>query len=189
MLKEKRLNSSTEFGLRTQPTSWVPFFNTLVKVKIILKVEGGHENMFYNMDKSSFSMKNRSRKVVAMTGSKNVWTKNTETPFHLTIVGEVCADGSSQTPLFILPGKLVNRGILNEIPQVKSSIIFSKKGLMNEDIFIQWILHLSDTIIDLEFSLSIMIVTFPPNFTILIQPLDVSFFRYFKRVMQEKYRK
>ena len=40
----------------------------------------------YNMDETGFSQKSKNKKVIAVHGSKNVWSKSVERSFHLTMV-------------------------------------------------------------------------------------------------------
>ena len=45
------------------------------------------DDRIFNMDEMGFAQKNKTRKVIAVTGSKNVWSKSVEASFHMTIVG------------------------------------------------------------------------------------------------------
>ncbi|RLN80069.1 hypothetical protein BBJ28_00026262 [Nothophytophthora sp. Chile5] len=57
----------------------------------------------FNMDETGFSQKSRQTKVIAVKGSRNVWSKSTQCNFHLTIVACVSAVGFICPPLYILP--------------------------------------------------------------------------------------
>ncbi|KAG4041661.1 hypothetical protein PC123_g22829 [Phytophthora cactorum] len=78
-------------------------FNTLAKLFIEMKIDG---TRIFNMDETSFMPKTARRKVVAVRGSTNVWRKETEPSFHMTVVGAVSAAGTAIPPLLIVPGWL-----------------------------------------------------------------------------------
>ncbi|RLN89645.1 hypothetical protein BBJ28_00015757 [Nothophytophthora sp. Chile5] len=65
----------------------------------------------FNMDETEFSQKSRQTKVIAVKGSRNVWSKSAQCNFHLTIVACVSAAGFVCPPLYILPGERVTRDV------------------------------------------------------------------------------
>ena len=68
----------------------------------------------FNMEGKRFDHKNKKRKIIAVTGSKNVWSKSVEASFHMTIVACVAANVLSIPPLFIIPGQQLNRTIMDQ---------------------------------------------------------------------------
>ena len=92
----KRVRSeATEEGLKI--FTW-EFMKHATKRKMM-------DDRIFNMEEMVFAHKNRTRKLIAVTGSKNVWLKSVEASFHMTIVSCVSANGFSVPPLFILPGQ------------------------------------------------------------------------------------
>ncbi|RHX98885.1 hypothetical protein DYB36_009892 [Aphanomyces astaci] len=65
----------------------------------------------FNMDETSFASRRKSKDVVALKGSRNVWAKTVPTNFHLSIVACGSADGMILPPLFLLPGESVNKDL------------------------------------------------------------------------------
>jgi hypothetical protein len=78
------------------------FFTELMKHVIERKVTS---DRIFNMDETGFAQKTKSKKVIALKGSRNVWSKSTEASFHLTVVAAGSASGFVVPPLFLLPGK------------------------------------------------------------------------------------
>ena len=66
------------------------------------------------MDETGFAQKNKTRNVIAITGSKKFWSKSVEASFHMTIVACVSANGFSVTLLFILPYQQLNRATMDQ---------------------------------------------------------------------------
>ena len=64
------------------------------------------------MDKTGFIQKQNSSKVVVSKGSSNVWSKCADSNFHMTFVVCVSAAKYVATPLLILPGKRLNRNVI-----------------------------------------------------------------------------
>ena len=54
-------------------------------------------------------LKNNPKKIVTVSGSRNVWLKSVEGYFHMTTTTIWSVDGFVVTPLLILPGKWLNR--------------------------------------------------------------------------------
>ena len=72
------------------------------------------DDRIFNMDETGFAQKNKTRKVISVVGSINVWSKSLEASFHMTVVAFVSANGFPVTPLFILPGQLLNRSTMDQ---------------------------------------------------------------------------
>jgi len=93
------------------------------------------------MDETGFGQAWKSKKVIAVMGSKNVWTKVADTNTHLTITACVSATGFVVPPLFVVEGKRLNRDVLDACSIFGSTITTSPKGFMNAGIFIKWLEH------------------------------------------------
>ncbi|KAE9317653.1 hypothetical protein PR003_g18423 [Phytophthora rubi] len=61
----------------------------------------------FNMDETAFMPEGTSRRVLALKGSTNVWSKETQANFHMPVVAAVNAAGVAIPPLIILPGKRI----------------------------------------------------------------------------------
>ena len=97
--------------------------------------------MFSTWTKTGFAQKNRTRKVIAVNISKNVWSEIVEASFHMTIVACVSANGFSFPPLFTLPGQRFNRATIEQCSITGSTATVAHKGFMNSNIFIKWLDH------------------------------------------------
>ena len=87
---------------------WFLFFELIHNV-----IEQGiEENMLWNMDKTGFSQKKKSHKVIASKGSNNVWSNSTKENFQATFVVCVSAECSLAPPLLCVPGKCLNIYVL-----------------------------------------------------------------------------
>eukprot|EP00644_Phytophthora_capsici_P004068 jgi/Phyca11/108352/e_gw1.15.519.1 len=84
------------------PADLTTLFNTLAKLVIELKLDSSR---VFNMDETAFQKQLKSKKVVAVRGSSNVWNTEPTANFHLTIVACGNAGGFVVPPAFILPGK------------------------------------------------------------------------------------
>jgi len=190
---------ATEEGLRE-------FFNQLTQ--IIIEFGVTRERIF-NMDETGFAQKSKSKKVIAVKGSKNVWSKSVEASFHLTITACVSASGYVLPPMFIVPGQRLNRDVMDgcDIPQ--SVVSVAPKGFMNSKSFLKWIVHFennvpgtikrplvlvydgygshyNDEIVEKAIEIGVILLLLPANATHLIQPLDISVFKPFKTVLKRE---
>ena len=91
----------------------------------------------FNMDETGFAQKNKTRKVIYVTGSKNVWSKILEASFHITIVACIAANGFSVPPLFILPGQRLNRATTEQCSITGNTATVSPKGFMKSKFVIK----------------------------------------------------
>ncbi|KAG2839844.1 hypothetical protein PC114_g4448 [Phytophthora cactorum] len=80
----------------------VDLFNTLAKPAIEEKL---HPFQVYDMDETAFMTRSKSKKVIAVRGSSDMWDTETTMNFHLTIAACASATGHVVLPLFNLPGK------------------------------------------------------------------------------------
>ena len=99
------------------------------------------DNRLFNMDETGFAQKHKSKRVIAITGSKNMWSKSVEASFHMTIVACVAATGFVVPPLFIVPGQRLNQDTMDACSIPGSTMTVASKGFMNAKIFIQWLMH------------------------------------------------
>lgn len=95
----------------------------------------------FNMDETSFVSKARSKKVVAVRGSRNVWSSEATPGFHLTFVAAVSAAGYSVPPLLILPGVRLARTVVNAVSIPGAAITTAAKGFINGALFKKWLVH------------------------------------------------
>jgi len=180
------------------------FFNRLIKIMIEESMDG---DRVFNMDETGFSQKARNKKVIALAGSSNVWSKTAEANFHMTIVAAASAKGTSLPPVFVVPGMRLNRDVLDECSIPGAKITTAPKGFVNQDLFSSWIRHFSnalpasvkrpilliydgcsshggDHLAELAAELKIIFLPLPPNTTHLYQPLDVAVFKPFKTCLR-----
>ncbi|OQR83401.1 hypothetical protein ACHHYP_14756 [Achlya hypogyna] len=141
----------------------------------------------YNMDESPFFSRSKSKKVVAVRGSKNVRTTESPTPAHLTYVACVSAAGYVQPPLFIMPSS--RSGFMNStIPilwlDMFSSAIPATTPRPVVLFFDGYKSHISPEIIKRSAVLGILLVCLPPNATHLVEPLDVAVFGQLKMAVR-----
>jgi hypothetical protein len=182
------------------------FFNKLIKVVIEEKLDA---DRIFNMDETGFAQRSRSKKVVAVSGSKNVWSKSIDANFHLTIVAAASARGHVLPPVFIVPGQRLSRDVLDECDVEGAKITTAPKGFVNQFLFMSWLDHFTKSIplhvvrpillvcdgcsshynpdiAAKAASLRVILLPLPPNVTHLYQPLDVSVFKPFKVVLRKK---
>ncbi|RLN48365.1 hypothetical protein BBJ28_00022653 [Nothophytophthora sp. Chile5] len=67
-------------------------FYTMAALVIKLKLS---DSRIFNMDETAFMPKGSSRKVVALKGSSNVWSREAKPNFHMTVVAVVNAAGAA----------------------------------------------------------------------------------------------
>jgi len=159
----------------------------------------------YNVDETSFHTKGKSQKVVAVRGSRAVWTTEPKDTYHLSIVVAVAADGTLVPPGFILPGQSCKTAVLDGCTVADAVVATSPKAFINGDLFNAWLTafgewkmsaraarpavlvmdncaaHLSPESLPICAAYGILRVCLPPNGTHLLLPLDVSVFRGLKR--------
>ena len=161
--------------------------------------------LYFQHGKTGFAHKNRIRKAIAVTGSKNVWPKIMEASFNMTIVACFAANVFYVPPLFILPGQQFNRAIMYQCYITGRNATVAPKGFTNSNIFIKWLDHFSSNvpshekrpivlvykgygshyntdIVEKAIKLSIILVLLTYNSTHLIQPLDRTAFKPFNTV-------
>jgi hypothetical protein len=87
------------------------------------------------MDKTGFCQNSETKKVVAVHGSKNVWSKWTDSSFHLTIVACVGANGFEVPPLFAVPGQRLSPDMMDGCDIPDAPVTVAPKGFKNPSLF------------------------------------------------------
>lgn len=181
------------------------FFNSLIAVIIQERLDS---KRIYNVDETGFAQRSKN-KVIAFTGSKNVWTSTAEANFHLTIVACGSVNGDVVPPVFVVPGQRLNKDVMDGVLQRSAKISTAPKGFVNAALFEVWLEHFaasvpeaiarplllihdgcsnhfSPAIAAKAASLRILLPPLPANATHLFQPLDVAVFKPFKTVLKGK---
>ncbi|KAF0705899.1 hypothetical protein AaE_014334 [Aphanomyces astaci] len=175
-------------------------FDSMVE---IIKAHDLSPDRIFNMDETAFASRKKSKSVVALKGSQNVWAKTVASNFHLSIVACASASGVVLPPLFVFPGETVDKILNAECDVPNAAVSTSPKGFMNENLFKEWLSffsssldesitrpvllifdglasHYSSDILELCNALEIVLLCLPSNATHLFQPLDVSVFGPYK---------
>ncbi|KAG2953223.1 hypothetical protein PC119_g28075 [Phytophthora cactorum] len=161
------------------------------------------------MDETSFMPTKKTKTVVAIKGSTNVWSHESKANFHMTVCAAVSAAGTALPPLIIVPGVRILKTDLAAATIERTCVTGAPKGFSNSGVFKLWIdffltelsvrqiakpvvllVDNSSTHIDLDtvtkcIEGGILLVTLPANATHLFQPLDVAVFRPFKTKVRE----
>ena len=106
-------------------------------------------SQIFNMDETGFLQNSKAKQVIVVSGSKNIWSKKAETNFYLTLVACVAADGFAVPPLFLVPGKRLNRNVLDSCAIENAKIATADKGFMTSAVFCLWLKHFADSVPDL----------------------------------------
>ena len=103
---------------------------------------------FFNMDETGFIQKQNSRKVVVSKGSSNMWSKCSDANFHMTFFVCVSAAKSVGPPLLVLPGKRLNRDVLEAYDIEGATITTAPKGFINSTLFLSWLEFFANSVPD-----------------------------------------
>ncbi|KAG3161178.1 hypothetical protein PC128_g20844 [Phytophthora cactorum] len=184
---------------------WI-LFGTMTKLVIEHKLTAAR---FFNMDETSFMPTKKTKTVVAIKGSTNVWSNECKANFHMTVCAAVSAAGTALPPLIIVPGVRILKTDLAAATIERTCVTGAPKGFSNSGVFKLWndffltelsvrqitkpvvlLVHNSSTHIDLYpvtkcIEGGILLVALPANATHLFQPLDVTVFRPFKTKVRE----
>nr|CCA27013.1 PREDICTED: similar to conserved hypothetical protein [Albugo laibachii Nc14] len=176
--------------------------------RAIIEENAGPSRIF-NLDETGFVQNLKTRKVIAVRGSKAVWSQNVEPGFHLTMVACVSADGFVVPPAFIVLGKRLNRDVLDACTISGATITTSEAGFMTTCIMRESIAafalavplpikrllilvldgassHMDASIDAAAATYGVRLVQLPPNASHLYQPLDVAVFRAVKTILKER---
>ncbi|KAE8907865.1 hypothetical protein PF007_g15257 [Phytophthora fragariae] len=175
-------------------------FSSLAKA--IIESNASADQVF-NMDETAFYKAPKSKRVVAVRRSKNVWMATPTTSFHMTTIACGSAAGFVVPPVFILPGKTVSLDILQGVEVPGAGVTGTPTGFLNMELFELWLSIFaaavpptvkrplilvmdgcgslySSAIIEHATKLQVVLVCLPANATHLFQPLDVAVFASFK---------
>jgi hypothetical protein len=100
------------------------------------------------VDETVFGQQVKSKKVIAVKGFKNCWSKSPNTSSHVTVVGCGSASGFMVPPTFITEGARVNRDLLDSCCAEGSTVRILAKGFITSAIFQIWLDHFSNSIPD-----------------------------------------
>ena len=103
-------------------------------------------DQIFNMDKTGFGQSQKTKKVVAVEGNKNVWTKICEAICHVTLTACVSASGFVVPPLFLVPGQHLRHEMIDACKVPASRIAVAPKDFMNSEIFIKWLEHFENSV-------------------------------------------
>ena len=171
--------------------------------------ENAGPSRIFNLEETEFVQTFKTRKVIAVRGSKNVWSQNVEPGFHLTLVACVFADGFVVPPAFIVPGKRLNRDVLDACTISGATITTSEAGFVTTCIMREYIaafalavplpikrpliLVLDGASRNMDASIDaaaatcgVWLLQLRTNASQLYQPLDVAVFRVEKTILEEQ---
>ena len=98
----------------------------------------------YNTDETSFKSMGKSKTVIAIRGSPEVWTTEPNMSYHLTIMAAVAADRTPVPPAFILPSNNVETTVLEKCPVAGALVTTSPKALMTNNLFDKWLIQFGE---------------------------------------------
>ena len=102
----------------------------------------------FNKDDTGFGQIQYTKKVVAMYGRKNSWTKTVEANFCVANTYFVSGNGFLAPLLFIVPGNRLKDDVMDVCDVSRSTVNVASKEFMNYSIFIQWLDHLNNTALE-----------------------------------------
>ena len=82
----------------------------------------------FNMDETGSRQSQKSKKVVAMHGSKNDWTKTLEANFRIAVTTCVSGNGFVVPPIFLVPGKRLNSDVMDACDIAGAVVTVDPKG-------------------------------------------------------------
>ncbi|KAG2771170.1 hypothetical protein PC116_g22793 [Phytophthora cactorum] len=125
-----KTRNTVEFSDITQ------LFNSLAKV--IIETNASAYQIF-NVDETAFYKAAKSKRVVAVRRSKNVWTTTPTTSFHMATIACGSASGFVVPPVFILPGKTVKLDILKGCQVPGATVTATPSGFLSMELFKSWL--------------------------------------------------
>nr|CCA27978.1 PREDICTED: similar to conserved hypothetical protein [Albugo laibachii Nc14] len=180
----KRVRNGVEYN------AVVSFFGRCARA--IIEENAGPSRIF-NLDETGFVQNLKTRKVIAVRGSKNVWSQNVEPGFHLTMVAGVPADGFVMPPAFIVPGKRLNRDLEFMTTYIMIEYIAAFALAVPLPIKRPLILVLDEASSHMDTSIDaaaaaygVRLAQLPANASHNYQPLDVAVFRAVKIILKEQ---
>ncbi|KAG3091169.1 hypothetical protein PI125_g17489 [Phytophthora idaei] len=94
---------------------------------------------FFNMDETSFMPTKKTKTVVAIKGSTNVWSHESKANFHMTVCAVVSAAWTAPPPLIIVPGVRILKTDLAAATIERTCVTGAPKGFSNSGVFKLWI--------------------------------------------------
>ncbi|KAG3072720.1 hypothetical protein PI125_g22441 [Phytophthora idaei] len=94
---------------------------------------------FFKMDETSFMPTKKTKTVVAIKGSTNVWSHDSKADFHMTVCAAVSAAGTALPPLIIVPGVRILKTDLDAAAIEHTCVTGAPKGFSNSGVFKLWI--------------------------------------------------
>ena len=91
------------------------------------------------MDETGFIQKQNSHKVVVLKGYINVWSKCDDENFHMNFVVCVYPAKYIAPQMLILPGKRLNRDVIEGYYIEGVIITTASKGFINSNLFLIWL--------------------------------------------------
>nr|CCA24691.1 conserved hypothetical protein [Albugo laibachii Nc14] len=122
--------------LGRHPSSVDVLFNTMAKLLIENRIDSSR---VFNMDETLFTPMSTTRTVIAIKGSRNVWTQEITPCFHMSVVAVVSASGFAVPPLIILPGVRLLKTELAALSIDGARVTGAPKGFSNDTIFKNWL--------------------------------------------------
>jgi hypothetical protein len=100
-----------------------------------------HLDRIWNADETSVKLSDCNRgRVVAPTGRRGVWVKNTAAPSrHVSLMFAICASGQKSPPIFLVPYKNPPREFTLAADKVGGKVLCTDKGFMTEETFLDWL--------------------------------------------------
>jgi hypothetical protein len=95
----------------------------------------------FNVDETVFCHNNTTKNVVAMHGSKNVWSNRADSLFHLIVNAYVGANEFAVPPHFVVPGQCLSRDMMDGCGIPGGSVTVVPKGFMNARLLDKWLGH------------------------------------------------
>ncbi|KAJ0391781.1 hypothetical protein P43SY_004850 [Pythium insidiosum] len=132
-----RVRNEVDVGVVTR------LFWTVAKIVVEQKLD---PSRVFNVDETAFLTRKKSRRVLAVKGSPNVWCKSITTNFHLSLVACASAAGFVVPPLFVLPGERVNRTLLDECSIPDATVTTTTSGFVSTALFASWLTWFAENV-------------------------------------------
>ncbi|KAJ0400486.1 hypothetical protein ATCC90586_003958 [Pythium insidiosum] len=166
-----RVRNEVDVGVVTR------LFWTVAKIVVEQKLD---PSRVFNVDETAFLTRKKSRRVLAVKGSPNVWCKSITTNFHLSVVA--CAISPTRPSPRQHPASWKKNAALvaswltwfaASVPAtVRRPLVLIMDGYR---------CHYSVEMVETATKAGVILLSLPANATHLLQPLDVSVFSAFKK--------
>ncbi|KAE8990728.1 hypothetical protein PR002_g21078 [Phytophthora rubi] len=94
---------------------------------------GATADQIFNVDETAFCKAAKSKRIVTVRRSKNVWTTTPTTSFPMTIIACRSAAGFAVPPVFIFPGKTVKLDILEGCDVADAAVSMPQSFILGHD--------------------------------------------------------